>query len=144
MNIVKIDEVENSILDDLRIPSYLSKTKAKFLGVGLLNTIIGYGIFSILIFLDMPYLAALLAATIAGVTFNYFSIGRLVFKSRGGMIVFGKFIAAYGVVYLVNSAGLEVSIKHFKISPYIGQVLCVPPSILLSWLLMNHWVYKND
>lgn len=123
---------------------FISQTITKFLGVGLLNTIVGYAIYAILILLHMPYLAALLIATVAGVTFNYFSIGRLVFKSRGGLNIFGKFIAAYGVVYFVNAVGLELSIKHFQVGPYIGQALCVPPSVLLSWLLMNYWVYKNE
>lgn len=111
---------------------FFSWTIVKFIGVGLLNTVVGYAIYAILILLNVPYLAALLIATIAGVTFNYFSIGRLVFKSSGGLIVLAKFIAAYGVVYFANAVGLEVLIKHFQANPYIGQALCVPPSVLLS------------
>lgn len=122
---------------------FFSQTIAKFLGVGLLNTFVGYAIYAILILLNVPYLAALLIATVAGVTFNYFSIGRLVFKSSGGLIVLAKFIAAYGVVYFVNATGLVVLIKYFQLGPYIGQALCVPLSVLLSWILMNYWVYKN-
>lgn len=122
----------------------LSQTIAKFLGVGVLNTVVGYAIYAVLILLNVPYLAALLIATVAGVTFNYFSIGRLVFKSKGGLNVVAKFIAAYGVVYFVNAAGLAVLIKYFQLGPYIGQALCVPPSVILNWLLMNYWVYKND
>ena len=118
------------------------KLIARFIAVGLLNTIVGYAIYGILILLNVPYLAALLVATIAGMIFNYFSIGRLVFKSRGGRIVFVKFIAAYGVVYCINAAALEVLIKHFQFNPYIGQALCVPLSVIISWLLMNYWVYK--
>ena len=117
---------------------------ARFIGVGLLNTVVGYGIYGILIALNVPYLVALLMSTIMGVIFNYFSIGRLVFKSRGGLIVFGKFIAAYGVVYGVNATALDVLIKHFQFNPYIGQALCVPLSVIISWLLMNYWVYKKD
>jgi len=60
------------------------KLIARFIGVGLINTVVGYGIYGILILLNVPYLVALLMATIMGVIFNYFSIGRLVFKSRGG------------------------------------------------------------
>jgi len=60
------------------------KLIARFIAVGLLNTVVGYAIYGILILLNVPYLAALLVSTIAGVIFNYFSIGRLVFKSRGG------------------------------------------------------------
>lgn len=121
-----------------------SQTIAKFLGVGLLNTVVGYAIYALLILLNLPYLAALLIATVAGVTFNYFSIGRLVFKSKGGVHVFSKFILAYGVVYFVNAALLAILIRYYQMGPYVGQVLCVPLSVLLSWLLMNYWVYKND
>ncbi len=120
------------------------KLMAKFIGVGLLNTVVGYGIYGSLILLKMPYLAALLIATIMGVIFNYFSIGRLVFKARGGLIVFGQFIAAYSVVYGVNATALDVLIKHFQFNPYMGQALCVPLSVVISWLLMNYWVYKKD
>ena len=60
------------------------KLIARFIAVGHLNTIVGYAFYGILILLNVPYLAALLVATIAGVIFNYFSIGRLVFRSRGG------------------------------------------------------------
>ena len=120
------------------------KLIARFIGVGLLNTVVGYGIYGSLILLKMPYLAALLIATIMGVIFNYFSIGRLVFKARGGLIVFGKFIAAYSLVYGINATALDVLIKHFQFNPYMGQALCVPLSVLMSWLLMNYWVYKKD
>lgn len=117
---------------------------ARFLGVGLLNTVVGYAIYGVLILLNMPYLAALLMATIMGVIFNYFSIGRLVFRSRGGQVIFAKFITAYGMVYGINATVLDILIKHFQFDPYIGQALCVPLSVVISWLLMNYWVYKNN
>lgn len=129
--------------DTLGKLSFFNQAIAKFLGVGLLNTVVGYAIYALLILLNVPYLAALLIATVAGVTFNYFTIGRLVFKSRGGLNVIVKFIAAYGVVYFFNAVGLAILIKYFHLSPYTGQASCVPLSVLLSWLLMNCWVYKN-
>jgi putative flippase GtrA len=95
-------------------------------------------------FLSGLYLVALLMATIMGVIFNYFSIGRLVFKSRGGLFVFAKFIAAYSVVYGINATALDFLIKQFQFNPYLGQALCVPLSVVISWLLMNYWVYKKD
>jgi putative flippase GtrA len=120
------------------------KLLVRFIGVGLLNTVVGYGIYGLLILLNIPYLVALLMATIMGVIFNYFSIGRLVFKSRGGLFVFAKFIAAYSIVYGINATALDVLIKQFQFNPYLGQALCVPLSVVISWLLMNYWVYKKD
>ena len=116
----------------------------KFIAVGVLNTVVGYTIYGLLIYLNIPYLMALLIATMVGVIFNYFSIGRLVFKSQGGWFVFAKFIFAYAMVYGVNAKALDMLIKQFDFSPYVGQALCVPLSVMISWLLMNYWVYKNN
>ncbi len=115
----------------------------KFLVVGLLNTAFGYSIYALLVFIELPYLIALFLATVAGVIFNYFSIGRMVFKARGGWAAFGKFIAAYAIVYLVNAALLSVATHFFHLDPYTGQIVCIPPNVMTGWLLMNYWVYKN-
>lgn len=116
----------------------------KFLSVGVLNTVFGYAVYAILIFVNVPYLTALFVATVAGVVFNYFSFGQMVFHGHSGWFVFGKFVIAYGVVYAVNAAFLRVLTKDFLFSPYVGQVICIPLSVVLSWLLMNYWVYKKD
>lgn len=116
----------------------------KFLSVGVLNTVFGYAVYAILIFVNVPYLAALFAATVVGVVFNYFSFGRMVFHGRGGWFAFGKFVITYSVVYVANAVLLRFLTKDFLISPYAGQVICIPLSVLLSWVLMNYWVYKKD
>ena len=116
----------------------------KFLSVGVLNTVFGYAVYAILIFINAPYLIALFVATVAGVIFNYFSFGRIVFHGHGGWLVFGKFVIAYGVVYIVNAGLLVALTGGFRFNPYVGQVICIPLSVFLSWLLMNCWVYKKD
>ena len=115
----------------------------KFLSVGLLNTAVGYGIYAALLLIGMQYLVALLLATIAGVIFNYFSIGKIVFKARSGWLMFGRFITAYITVYVVNAAFLNILTVNFSLNPYLGQMLCILPNVAISWLLMNCWVYKN-
>ncbi|MBV5330122.1 MAG: GtrA family protein [Chlorobium sp.] len=116
----------------------------KFLSVGLLNTVFGYAVYASLIFVGVPYLTALFVATVTGVIFNYFSFGRMVFTGHGGWFVFGKFVVAYGVVYAANAALLRVLTKDFIFSPYVGQVICIPLCVLLSWSLMNYLVYQKD
>ena len=116
----------------------------KFLSAGVLNTVFGYSVYAVLLFIKTPYLLALFVVTVAGIIFNYFSFGRLVFNGHGGWFVFGKFVIAYALIYGVNAAVLRVFTIDFLLSPYLGQVICIPISVLLSWLLMNYWVYKND
>lgn len=115
----------------------------RFLSVGLLNTVFGYAVYAILIFVSVPYLTALLIATFAGVIFNYFSFGRIVFHGHSGRLIFGKFVFAYGLVYIANAVLLEILTKKFLLNPYVGQITCIPLSVLLGWLLMNKWVYKK-
>lgn len=116
----------------------------KFLSVGVLNTLFGYAVYAVLIFFSAPYLTALFLATVVGVIFNYFSIGRMVFSERGGWFVFGKFVFTYALVYIVNATLLSFLTKDYHLSPYVGQAICIPFSVLLSWLLMNYWVYKKE
>lgn len=115
----------------------------KFFGVGALNTLFGYGVYAGLVFINLPYLIALLIATLAGVIFNYFSFGRMVFKARGGWLVFGKFIVAYAVVYVINAALLSILTEGNYFNAYLAQGVCIVPSVAMSWFLMNYWVYKG-
>ena len=115
----------------------------KFLSAGILNTVFGYSIYAFFLFINTPYLLALFAATIAGIIFNYFTFGRMVFHGRDGRFILGKFVIAYALIYGVNAAILGVLTIVFFMSPYLGQAICIMVSVFLSWLLMNYWVYKN-
>ena len=121
----------------------VNKRLTKFLGIGVLNTLFGYGIYACLVFIGMPMLTSLFVATVLGVIFNYWSFGRVVFKVKGGWFVFGKFIVAYTAVYLINAALLSVLTEGEYLNAYFAQAVCILPSVLISWLMMNRWVYKN-
>ena len=125
-------------------PSLITPTIIRFAGTGLLNTAFGYGAYGALLYIGMPYLLALLASTIAGVIFNYFSFGRLVFRSDKSWRVFGRFVFTYVSIYCVNAALLRMLITQFNMGPYLGQIICIPVSVGLSWIAMNYWVYKKE
>lgn len=115
----------------------------KFLGVGVLNTVFGYAVYAALLFINTRYLIALLISTVAGVVFNYFSFGRMVFQGNDGWIAFGRFLISYALIYGVNATLLRALTNNFYTGPYLGQVICIPISVVLSWLFMNYWVYKK-
>ncbi len=126
------------------IEKLLSPKFVKFLFTGVINTFFGYAVFAVLLYVNTSYLIALFLATIAGVIFNYFSFGRMVFSSKNNWFVFGKFVFAYAVIYGVNAVFLRTLTKNYSLSPYLGQLICIPLSVFLSWILMNYWVYKKD
>jgi putative flippase GtrA len=72
-----------------------------FLAVGILNTAFGYGVFAGLYLLGVSHRVAIVVATGAGVGFNYFTTGRLVFTGLGAW-TFVRFVLTYAVICLVN------------------------------------------
>lgn len=116
----------------------------RFLVIGVVNTLFGYGVYALLVYLKLSYLLALLLSTVAGVIFNFFSTGRLVFRQRGGLGTFASFIAAYALVYLVNAAELDLLVERLRVGPYAGQAICLPTSVAMSWILLNFWVFKSN
>lgn len=118
-------------------------SQIKFVIAGLLNTAFGYGAYGFLIFINIDYQSALVISTIAGIIFNYFCFSRIVFNGLNRRAVFLKFIVAYILIYGVNVAILSILVNIVNMHPFIGQGLCIPICIILSWILMNYWVYKK-
>ena len=73
----------------------------KFIGVGILNTIIGYTLFAFFIFLGLHYILASLLGTILGVIFNFHSIGKLVFGTHDYRLIV-RFFGVYGITYVLS------------------------------------------
>lgn len=114
----------------------------RFLLAGVINTLFGYAVYAALIYINTPYLVALLVSTILGVIFNFFSFGRIAFQKNCNLRIFIKFLASYALIYAVNSIFLILFMKQFLLSPYISQILCIPVGVVISWILMKYWVYK--
>src|SRR5450631_204391 len=76
---------------------------AKFLAVGALNTLFGYGVFAGLIWLAVPPVLALVITYVVGVLFNFATTGHFVFDHRE-LSALLRFIAAYVVIFLINLA----------------------------------------
>ena len=65
------------------IKKYLKKNQTfiRFIFIGVINTIFGYGIYLIFLFAGLNFALAVLLSTILGVIFNFFTTGRFVFNS---------------------------------------------------------------
>ncbi len=111
----------------------------RFLLVGCLNILVGYGLFAIFIFLGMHSAFALLISTVLGVLFNYFSTGRLVFAWRSAGRLW-LFVLGYAVLYGLNAAALA-GLERASFSPLLAQALLLPPIVGLAFLYNKHFVF---
>lgn len=113
----------------------------KFLFVGALNTLFGYGCFALLIYLGLHYTVAMFLATVFGVMFNFKSTGALVFGSKNNNLVF-RFVGVYIVTYGINVVAMSV-FTSLGISPYIGGAVLLLPMAMLSFILIKRFVFKH-
>ena len=113
----------------------------KFLFVGVLNTIFGYGMFSLFLFLQFHYSFALFLSTVLGILFNFKTTGIIVFKNNDNKLIF-RFFTAYAVVYGLNLFGLKLfEMKNFDM--YIAGFILLFPMAVVSFILMKTFVFTS-
>jgi len=114
----------------------------RFIGVGVLNTIFGYSLFALFIYLGMAYPIAALFATILGVLFNFKTIGSIVFGHEGHSRLI-HFIAVYTLIYILNVFGLWGLEQLSLDNKYIAGALLLAPLALVSFLLNKKYVFNK-
>ncbi len=111
----------------------------RFLLVGAANTLFGYLLYLIGLWIGLPYQAALAVATVLGAIFNFFTTGRIVFENRALRKIFA-FLAIYAVIYIANLALLTWAV-HAGIAKTLAQGLVLPFVVVLSYILNKYLVF---
>ena len=115
----------------------------KFCAVGILNTIVGYCAFFLLVNY-LNYLLALLIAHIIGVLHSFLWNKYWTFKSRQfGLIEFIKFNVIYAMVFIVNAIALFVCVEIFQVNPRLAQLLLLPVITMISFFGQKFWTFNE-
>ena len=120
----------------------LNNNFIRFILVGILNTIVGYGLFSLFIYLGLHYSIAVIFSTILGVCFNFKSIGRLVFNSHNNEKIY-RFISVYIIVYLLNISGLWIFSYAGLKNMYVAGAILLTPISIVSFILNSKFVFNT-
>jgi len=113
----------------------------KFLVIGTVNTMFGYSIYAIFLFLHFHYSIAALFSTILGVLFNFKTTGRFVFYNRNNKLIM-RFITVYIVTYFVNIAALG-TLNYLAVDLYTAGFVMLFPMALISYTLNRKFVFKE-
>lgn len=116
-------------------------TFIKFLFVGGLNTLFGYGVYALFLKLGFYYTSAVFWATVLSILFNFKTTGYLVFKNKNNRLIF-NFLGVYLIVYLVNIFCLKL-FDLFSFNLYFAGFILLLPMALLSFFLLRTFVFKN-
>ena len=118
-----------------------SKRFIIFLLVGGLNTIFGYGIFALCIYLKFHYSLASLISTVLGILFNFKTTGVIVFKNNNNSLIF-RFFLAYGISFCIGLCLLFL-LNQIGINNYIGGALLILPGAVIAYTLQRLLVFNK-
>lgn len=114
---------------------------AKFITVGVLNTVVGYVIYAGLIISDFSTANALILTYVIAVPFNFLTTGKLVFDSKH-LEPLVRFILSYVVIFTINWVLLHLLI-NFGIGRLIAQAITLPFIAILSFLIFKYTVFRR-
>ena len=114
----------------------------KFLFVGGLNTVFGYCMFSLFIFLKCHYALATLFSTVLGILFNFKTTGVLVFKNHDNKLLI-KFFAVYTLLYFIGIGELKLMSSLGFNNMYLNYAIFILPNAMLSFILMKKTVFNK-
>jgi len=122
-------------------------TFIRFLLVGVLNTAFSYLLYASLILIGLKYLLAFSISYVAGVLFNFQTIGKLVFKNKNNKLLF-RFVGVYVVIYLLNAEGLRIADAlniniEYKTKMLIASAILVVPMAMVSFVLNKLFVFRG-
>ena len=118
----------------------LSWRFVKFLFVGALNTLFGYGVFALFTLFGLHYALATLLATILGILFNFKTTGCIVFKNGDNRLII-KFVLVYSFTYFLTVFTLSLFDKFQLHNMYINYAILLPLNAIISYVLMKKIVF---
>jgi putative flippase GtrA len=130
------------------LSSFMGSAPLRFLVVGAGNTVVGLSVFPIIYLLLgelVDSITALLLITylITG-SLAYTTQRRLVFSSKARVITSTvKFVALQSLAFAANSIGLHALVRELGLHPIVGQLMIIPPIVLVSYLGSRYWVFRG-
>lgn len=99
--------------------------------------------FRVMPFFKMHFTIAILIATVFGVIFNFFTIGRIVFKNKSNSnFTFIKFVLLYTVLYFLNIF-IIMLLNLINNNLYINGAIAVVLLAIISFVINKYCVFEE-
>ncbi len=118
--------------------------KVRFLFVGVLNTAVGYGLYALCIYMGMHYALAQLVSSVIAIAHSYLWNKYFTFRTPDkSMKELFRFLAVYLAGYLLNLLILFICITLLKMNSYLGGILGLAVTTLLSYFGHKTFSFKT-
>ncbi len=118
--------------------------RIRFLFVGGLNTVIGYGFYALFVYLGFHYIAAQALSYVLGTINSYLWNKYFTFQSSGGgLSEILRFVSVYIVSFLCSSTTLFIFVSLLGLNKYVAGLVNIAVSTLISWFGHNYFSFKK-
>ena len=116
----------------------------KFCSVGMLNTIISFATYSILILLGTNYLKANITAYIIGMINSYIWNRNWVFRDKGSRVKsFIKFICLNVSMMLFSTSILFILVHYVSVNKIVSQVITTSIIMVINYIGNKSIVFRK-
>ena len=118
----------------------------KFAVVGLLNTVVGLGIYYALLYFGVYYQIANAFSFIISVLNAYYWNHKFVFKSeddREHKKTISRIYISYGLTFALGVAMLHIEVERLYISKYIAPFLNLFVTVPINFFLNRYFVFRQ-
>lgn len=127
-----------------RINDIFKNQGFRFLFVGGLNTIVGYGIYSLLIYFKVHYLIANSISTILAVIHSYMWNKYFTFKSKQKALKeIIKFSSVYLLSYIIGTILLFILKDKLNINSYLAGFINLIITTIISYFGHKYYSFKE-
>jgi putative flippase GtrA len=113
----------------------------RYLMAGGVNTLFGYSVFALLVYIGADHYIAIFFSSIAGILFNFQTFGVLVFRNNSRRLIW-KFVAVYCFLYLVNVTLLYFLVA-LSINVYVSNAIAVMFTAGIGFYLNRRYVFSK-
>jgi Predicted membrane protein len=116
----------------------------KYLLVGIINTIVGYGIIFFLMFVGVSPEISNIVGYAVGISVSYVLNKIYTFQSKAHpKKEFPKFVLSLLASYTLNFLTLVLCIHIFKINPYISQIISGAVYTLSGFVFLKYFAFRS-
>ncbi|MBV8684711.1 MAG: GtrA family protein [Caulobacteraceae bacterium] len=112
----------------------------RYYKVGVVNTVVGYGLYALLVAVHVNLFVAQILAHVCGAIFNYFTFSKHVFHGHKPRL--GRYILSYGFNYLLGLAALIVAHRLIR-SPYLDGLVALVFVSAINYLVLKFFVFAR-
>ena len=113
----------------------------RYYQAGVVNTLFGYGFYSLLVLIGLNIFIAQAISHVAGVTFNHFTYSRYAFAGHKGSK--RNFVFSYILNYLCSLACLA-AVSQMVSSPYLAGLITVVIVSVGNYFMLKFFVFARD